>query len=234
MASLGRTERSRFSWEAWTASAWEQSSRSATSPGHLHHSAGATPKVSHDLPPGISSVNATGTLQSTGLVLATGKRTGREERAVLTSPVFLLFHLWICRVGSVVPRHLLNHRSPLPVMVVAGKIHKQKDSNSICRTSPEPHIPENFGAMEGRSRFRVLGGVGHVLSAWSCATEMSSGTGNAVQPFLSAWASAGVWDASRDLVLSWNLLPSPLLSSPQQIQKWGRVMVSFSLSFLPN
>lgn len=67
----------------------------------------------------------------------------------------------------------------------------------------------------------MLGGVGHALSAWSCATQtvcptgMSSGTGKAVQPFFSAWASAGVWDASRDLVLSWNLLPSPLLSSPQ-------------------
>lgn len=56
-------------------------------------------------------------------------------------------------VGSVVPRHLLKHRSPLPVMAVARKINKQKDSNSICRTSPEPHIPENFGALEGRSRF---------------------------------------------------------------------------------
>lgn len=39
------------------------------------------------------------------------------------------------------------------MMAVARKINKQKDSNSIYRTSPEPHIPDSFGALEGRSRF---------------------------------------------------------------------------------
>lgn len=55
------------------------------------------------------------------------------------------------------------------MMAVARKINNQKDSNSIYRTSPEPHIPDSFGvwrAGAGSERLVVwvLFSVPHSLS----------------------------------------------------------------------